>query len=154
MPAPCFHFYNRGMCFYPQVFSQSLLILSGLPATPNPLCGCFSTLSSDPGVPCLGRQLCFSTLGTTGFWNSAEACLPFAPDTEARALPREGGASGSVSTLSADAQRAGWAGLGLCHLFAGIFPHCMEFILMIVAVSLDTQLHCCYLAVRRNLGKG
>lgn len=86
-----FGYYNKEMCFYPQVFffPQPLLILSRLPATPSPLCF-FSQPPFDSVILCLGRLLCLCTLSTAGFWKTAVPCLPLASNAEARALPREG----------------------------------------------------------------
>lgn len=77
-------FYNKRTVFLSPTSPQPLLILSRLPATRRSPLVC--PPSYDSGVLCLRSLPCFSTLSTTGLGNT-ELCLPFAPDTQVRALP-------------------------------------------------------------------
>lgn len=100
----------KGCAFNPPLFpshcSSGLVCLR----PPSSLCGSPSIPSSDSGIPSLGRLLCFSALSISGVWNSAEACLFWAPNTEARAHPQEGGTSDSVGMLMVGTGRTSWRG--------------------------------------------
>lgn len=132
----CSGFYNKELCFYPQDFPQPLLILSRLSATSSSSVVLFLPFLLTQASCAWERLFCFSTLSTTGFWNTAEPCLFSAPHTEASALPREGGHVWLCESAHGGHEK-GWVGKAwVCViLFGADFSSCMELIIMIVALS-------------------